>query len=316
MKENNKSLDKKPLNIKLAMNLANPRSWVASAYPAIFGILFCILRGYSLSPWKCVFLLLACILLQSAVNTLNDYMDFIKGTDNLSDHVEESDAVLLYSGIAPKSALYLGLGFLMAGIVFGLVSCVGHTIYPVLIGLVGVAVVALYSCGPVPISYLPIGELISGGVMGGLIPLGICACADGKLHMDVLIASMPFIIGIGMIMLCNNGCDIEKDTSAGRHTFPTVVGRKNTLLVYHTFILLWLMLLVVEPIVLLGKTGILCSIFTILLGRKAFWNLMHLQLKPETRIIQMQTIVAANFTGNGAYCLTFLAACLMRIFHG
>ena len=65
-------------------------------------------------------LIVACVLLQSAVNTLNDYFDFIKGTDSASDHVEVNDAVLIYGNIAPRSALILGIGYLAAGAVLGL----------------------------------------------------------------------------------------------------------------------------------------------------------------------------------------------------
>ena len=52
--------------------------------------------------------------MQSAVNTLNDYFDFIKGTDCADDYVEVSDAVLVYEHINPKHALLLGLAYLGA----------------------------------------------------------------------------------------------------------------------------------------------------------------------------------------------------------
>lgn len=303
----------KPMTLKLAWNLAAPRSWVASTIPAIFGILFCRVTGLPLSVWMYLPLFLACVLLQSSVNTLNDYMDFIKGTDTEEDNVEVDDAVLIYGGIHPRSAFLLGMAYLAAGIALGLISGLQHGLYPLLIGLIGVAVIALYSCGPLPISYLPIGELISGTVMGGLIPLGICACADGGLHFSVLLASMPLILGIALIMMSNNGCDIEKDTLAGRRTFPVTVGRKCTVMVYRFCILCWIAFLVIGPVVLIGYAGI-CNLFLLLLiGRKPFMELWKLKLVPETRIRQMQTIAQANMLGNGCYCLTLLIYCLMTM---
>ncbi|MDO4976335.1 MAG: prenyltransferase [Eubacteriales bacterium] len=306
----------KPLTLKLAWNLAAPRSWVASVIPAVFGILFCSIQGYQLSAWQGICLFLACVFLQSSVNTLNDYMDFIKGTDGEDDNVEENDAVLIYGGIAPKSALKLGIVYLVIGIFLGVVSCLSHGYYPMIIGTIGVLVIAFYSCGPHPISYLPVGELISGGVMGGLIPLGICACADGKLHFTAIFGSLPLIIGIALIMLCNNGCDIEKDILAGRKTFPVVVGRKRANQIYHGAILLWVALLIMEPILLIGKIGILCPILLFILARKPMSKLWSLQLEPSHRIVQMQTIAASNLMGNGAYCITFLCFCIIKIIHG
>lgn len=305
----------KPLNFKLAVNLANPRSWVASALPAILGILFCRIQGYPLKIWMYLPLFLACILLQSAVNTLNDYMDFMKGTDDAEDNLEESDAVLIYGGISPKSALVLGIAFLAAGIGLGLLSSMDHILYPISIGLVGVIVVAFYSCGPLPISYLPIGELVSGIVMGGLIPLGICACSDGRLHGNVLIASIPMILGIAMIMLCNNSCDIEKDTEAGRKTLPIITGRENALKIYHLVIILWILSLIALPIVFLGLPGIINTALFAFFARKPFAGLWNLRLEPVTRIRQMKTIAAANLMGNGMYCLTFFLVCMMEIFY-
>lgn len=81
---------------------------------------------------------------------------------------------------------------------------------PLLVGIVGAVCVLTYSGGIVPISYLPIGEFVSGFVMGGLIPLGIVATACSAFDFTVLIAAMPLIIGIGLIMMTNNTCDIEK----------------------------------------------------------------------------------------------------------
>ncbi len=306
-------MEYKPLTLKLAWNLAAPRTWVASIIPAVFGMAFCGIQGYSLKPWMYVTLFLACVLLQSAVNTLNDYMDFIKGTDSEDDNLEEDDAVLLYGGISPRSALGLGLGFLVGGVILGLISGLQHGIIPLFIGAIGVAVIALYSCGPIPISYLPVGELISGSVMGGLIPLGICACSDGKIHGNVILAALPLILGIAMIMLCNNGCDIEKDIEAGRKTFPVTIGREKTLVVYKITIWCWIVLLFIEPIILIGKAGLINILFLIIFARKPFSGLLNLELKPEKRIAQMKCIAAANLTGNGSYCLTLLLYCLFQI---
>lgn len=91
----------RPLTPRLALNLAAPHTWAASVFPALFADFYCWQQGLGLTWFKGIMLLAACIFLQSAVNTLNDYFDFIKGADSADDHVEVSDAVLIYGNVAP-----------------------------------------------------------------------------------------------------------------------------------------------------------------------------------------------------------------------
>ena len=234
----------RPLTAKQALQLAAPHTWAASVCPSLFGIFYSRLTGSPLGLFRAAAVLAACVFLQSAVNTLNDYVDFVKGTDSASDNVEVSDAVLVYGGIDPKSARNLGFLYLFAGLLSGLAASAGAGPVPLLIGAVGGATVLLYSGGPLPVSSLPLGEVVSGFVMGGLIPLGTAACADGKLHPEILFYSLPLIIGIGLIMMSNNGCDIEKDMRAGRQTMPTKAGREKTVSIFHGCVMMWLVILV------------------------------------------------------------------------
>ena len=165
------------LTAKLALQLTSPHTWIASIGPVLFGILFCKLERYPLSFWKSILLIFTCIFMQSSVNTFNDYMDYIKGNDSKKDYVEESDAVLIYNSINPKQALILGIIYLILGAVLGMIACIQSGFLPLGIGCIGGMVVLLYSGGPFPISYLPIGEIISGFVMGILIPLGVAAAS-------------------------------------------------------------------------------------------------------------------------------------------
>lgn len=300
------------LTPKLALQLAAPHTWAASVCPSVFAVLYCAAAGLHLNPVQIICLPAACVLLQSAVNTLNDYADYRKGTDSEEDNVEVSDAVLVYSGIDPKHALFLGIGYLLAGVILGILASVYAGFTPILIGVVGALTVLLYSGGPVPVSYLPVGEIVSGLVMGGLIPLGTAACADNRLHPEILFWSLPFIIGIGLIMMSNNGCDIEKDIAAGRHTLPVYLGRKRTRRLYHDLLLVWVFLLSMLPAALLGWAGLVSPALILTAGRKPFVWLLGSSLRPEKRIRQMKMIAAANLFGNGAYIAALAVGLIIR----
>ncbi len=306
----------KSLTPRLALNLAAPHTWAASILPALFGDIYCLQQGIELSWWKGILLVAACIFLQSAVNTLNDYFDFIKGNDSEEDFVERSDAVLIYEKVSPRSVLYLAIYYVCSGAVLGLTSCAGSGMVPILIAVVGGAVIFLYSGGPLPLSYLPIGELVSGVVMGGLIPLGIAACADGSVHWKICVYSIPLTLGIALIMMSNNGSDIEKDIKADRNTLPTCLGRERTRILYRGIMILWIFMVVLLPVAALGAIGWISLLLIILGGLKTIRTQFSYTLNPEQRIRVMKGIAKTNLILNGAYIVAFAAAYLLEVLYG
>ena len=145
-----------PLTPKLALQLAAPHTWAASVFPSLFGILYCVYRSWDIGVIEAALLLTACVLMQAAVNTFNDYMDFVKGTDSVQDNLEKDDAVLLYAGVDPRKVRNLAFAFLGTAALIGIGFTVRRGPVPLLIGLVGGMIVLLYSGGPLPISYLPL----------------------------------------------------------------------------------------------------------------------------------------------------------------
>lgn len=299
-----------------ALRLAAPHTWPASVYPALFGELYCLLRGYDMTFAVAAVLFCACVLMQSAVNTLNDYFDYVKGTDQEDDCVEVSDAVLVYENINPKQALALGVGFLAAAALLALPVIVSAGPAPFIIGVAGGLVVLTYSGGALPISYLPIGECVSGIIMGGLIPLGIVAAVTGTFDWFVLIVSLPFIIGIALIMMTNNGSDIEKDIQAKRWTLPVLLGRKNSVRLYRGTVVVWLGLLCLLPVIYVGLWGLISPLFLLLFARKPFMRLLQTTLTPQCRVEQMKGILVGNLLGNGAYLFTMAVLLIGGITNG
>ena len=206
-----------------AVNLAAPHTWSASVMPCVFALAASFRRQGFLRPDLALCLFVIAVLMQSSVNALNDYADFVKGTDTADNSPDPTDAVIVY-GLNPQTARNLGIGFLLAAFA------------------VGLYVIARCGWIPlVPLSYLPVGELVSGFVMGGLIPLAGVYMQTGLLRLSVLPEALPVIIGIGMIMFSNNGCDIERDIPAGRRTLACLLGREKTGRLYRIMLVLWLL---------------------------------------------------------------------------
>ncbi|MFR3092768.1 MAG: prenyltransferase, partial [Eggerthella lenta] len=190
-------------------------------------------------------LLVICVLMQSAVNTFNDYYDYVKGADSADDNVDPTDAVLVYNNVNPRAALALAVGFLAAAFLLGAYVIWIAGWIPLAIGAAGAVVVVLYSAGKTPISYLPIGELVSGFVMGGLIPLACYQALSGTFDLRALLWAVPTILGVGLIMFTNNTCDVEKDVESGRRTLSVLLGRERARKLYHGVVYAWVAAIVV-----------------------------------------------------------------------
>ena len=200
-----------PLSPRLALQLAAPHTWPAAIMPVLVAAACALANTGSLDVGMAWLLLLICILMQASVNTFNDYFDFIKGTDTAEDNVEASDSVLVYNDVNPRSALGLAIGFLAVAFLLGLYVVWKTGPVPLVIALIGAVIVVMYSGGKTPLSYLPVGEAVSGIVMGGLIPLACYQVLSGTFTFMALLWAAPTIIGVGLIMMTNNTCDIEKD---------------------------------------------------------------------------------------------------------
>ena len=157
------------LTPRMAWQLAAPHTWPAAILPVLVAAAAAAVTSFSISATMVCVLLVICVLMQSAVNTFNDYYDYVKGADSADDNVDPTDAVLVYNNVNPRAALALAVGFLAAAFLLGAYVIWIAGWIPLAIGAAGAVVVVLYSAGKTPISYLPIGELVSGFVMGGLI---------------------------------------------------------------------------------------------------------------------------------------------------
>ena len=258
----------------------------------------------TLSSLMVVVLLLISILMQSAVNTFNDYQDYVKGADTRDNQDDPTDAVLVYNDVEPYGVRNLAVVFVIVAFLLGIYVVVTAGWVPLAIAIVGVVVLYLYSGGPKPLSYFPVGEIVSGVVMGGLITMASYTALTGQLSWWVLLKSLPLIIGIGLIMFTNNTCDIEKDRKVGRATLSVTLGRKDSVIMYHGFIFLWIILIALL-VVIFYPTGSLGLLFLL----AAYPPLMGLYRNPfvhKTRQAAMSAITSANVVLGFAYGATIM----------
>lgn len=297
----------KSLTPKMMLQLAAPHTWAASVMPVLVASALALAATGSTMGTMTMLLGVICVLMQSSVNTFNDYFDFVKGADTADDNVEESDSVLVYNNVNPKAVLAYGIALLVVAFALGVIVILAAGFVPLVIAVIGAIVVVLYSGGKTPISYLPIGEAVSGIVMGGLIPLAcFYVLTSGDLDLNVLIWAMPEIIGVGLIMMTNNACDIEKDEEVGRRTLPVRLGRERTRNLYG-FLLLAMVFMICAVVILRFERGIFVLAFMVAAAFPILKQLLSNPLTQQSRVAAMGQIVSANIVLGAFYaCALFV----------
>lgn len=286
------------------MNLAAPHTWPAAIMPTLIAVAAASVTG-PVSVTMSLALLVIVVLMQSSVNTFNDYYDYVKGSDSAEDNVDPSDAVLVYNNIDPKSALRLAVGFLAVAFLLGIYAIVKAGFAPLVIAIVGALFVVLYSAGKSPISYLPLGEVVSGVVMGGLIPLAVYQVLTGILDFKLLLIAVPTIIGVGLIMFTNNTCDIERDIPSGRKTLPVLLGRERAVVWYRIALIVWIAFIVLNTAIFYTP-GLLIVPFMVLAAYPLAKALFANSFTPDRRLQAMPQILSVNVVLGAFYAAAIL----------
>ncbi|MFC2947131.1 1,4-dihydroxy-2-naphthoate polyprenyltransferase [Virgibacillus sediminis] len=230
MQSTNKIDVKKALNEKEGFQvwwrLLRPHTLTASFVPVFIGSMLALTEE-SINIILFLAMLAASMLIQSATNMFNEYYDFVRGLDT-----EDSVGIggtIVRDGIAPKTILNLALVFFGIAILLGVYICMQSSWWIAVIGLVSMLFGYLYTGGPVPIAYTPLGEAFSGFFMGTII-IGISYFIQtGELTAGVVLVSVPVALFIGGIMMSNNIRDLEGDKENGRKTIAILLGRKNAI---------------------------------------------------------------------------------------
>ena len=297
------------VTLKAIIELAAPHTWPASTIPVCLAAMLGVSLMGQFSPYLFFSVLLTAIFLQCAVNTLNDYADFVKGTDTLENSDDPTDASIIYNHLNPKSAKNIGLAFIALAAISGIYAIYVAGWIPIAFGAIGVAILSAYSLNKLPLSYLPVGEIVSGFVMGGIIPLASYYVFTLQIEPMILIYCLPLMITIGLIMMTNNISDIERDSKSGRKTLPCVLGRKRTSYLLKSLIAVSAILLVILTGYYLTNGAFLLPL---MIGSiiMPYLRLSRGEFIPSARITSMNSILAIH-TRLNLYYIAMIAADLI-----
>lgn len=207
--------------------LLRPHTLTAAFIPVFVGTMFAYVEEQVFKADLFIVMLLACLLIQIAVNMFNEYYDYVRGLDN-----EQSVGIggtIVRDGVAPKTVLRLGFILFGISILLGIYICMQSSWWIAVIGAASMLVGYLYTGGPIPIAYTPFGELASGLLMGTVIIAISYFIQTLSVTKEVILISIPVAIFIGSILLSNNIRDLDGDKENGRKTIAILLGRKNAI---------------------------------------------------------------------------------------
>ncbi|MGB5443553.1 MAG: prenyltransferase [Gammaproteobacteria bacterium] len=166
----------------------------------------------------------AVVLLQHAINLLNDVSDWRLGAD-----VEKHDSWVRVHGEDTRIASLHGLISALAGTVLGVgLLAWSDKLWILLIAAPMVVLGYLYNAGPRPLSYTFLGEWVTGLCYGP----GVFGClwllAGLQLQPATGLGALAFAALAMALLLSHQPPQIETDRAAGKHSFAVRYGALRT----------------------------------------------------------------------------------------
>lgn len=213
------------MTIKAIIKLMDVKTLVAGILPVLLGSVYSAYAFGQFNIYFFILLLIAIILIQSATNMINDYFDFRRGADNKE---KEHEKALVSGEVTEKQVLTIIVVYQAIAILIGFFLASQTSYYIMLVAFVGALISVLYAFGRLPISYMPIGEIVSGVTMGIGITSTVIYIQSSTVNLYTILVALPTALFIATVLLSNNLSDLESDKLVGRKTLPILLGTKRT----------------------------------------------------------------------------------------
>lgn len=200
----------------------NPPIYLVSVLPGL-GVPV-LAAGELPNPVGLLLATLAVVLVQHAINLLNDAADWRLGAD-----VEKFSSWVRYHDERPETAVRHGVLSLLAGGVLGLlVLWVQQQLWILWLALPLVGLGYLYNAGPRPLSYTHLGEWVTGICYGP----GVFGClwlvAGLQPGVGMLAGSLAFGVLAMALLLSHQPPQVDTDRCAGKRSFAVRYGATTT----------------------------------------------------------------------------------------
>jgi len=176
-----------------------------------------------------VITLFAALSYHAGMNVVNDYFDFMNGTDNINKNALPpftGGSRFIQNGlISPSRTIGFGLVLILLGSIAGLYLALKTSTLLLVIGAFGLFTGFFYTAPPVFLAARGIGEIIVGLNFGVLTVLGsYIVQTKGGCTLNALFSSLPVSFLIAAVLYMNEFPDYEADKEAGKRTLVVRLG--------------------------------------------------------------------------------------------
>ena len=245
--------------IKRAYTVMEIRTGFATGFPVLSGGLYGAYLSGQLKFWPLLLLFISGFSFNIVANVANEIRAHLKKEEDESTFTGHRGSEGLVRGEATLTdAIVVLIGFLMLGAASGLmIVYLTRSLFILAVGLIGAFAAVTYSLGPKPYIVYPVGEVVSGLLVGGASSFVSAFLQMEDLKVEIfLYAFIPMMMTV-FLMSTNNTSDYEKDKGS-RRTLPHVIGFRNSI-----------KLIIPEALLM-----ILCWIVLYVIGGVTWWMLI------------------------------------------
>jgi 1,4-dihydroxy-2-naphthoate octaprenyltransferase len=293
------------------LKLVEIQTKTASMFPFLFGTVYSIYRFGTIKGSIFFTMLISLLLFDMTTTAVNNYMDYCKSND--PDYKKDHNIIgQAHLNLASVRAVILIM--LSGAVLSGLFLVYLTTPLVLFLGGISFFVGIFYTFGPIPISRMPLGEILSGFLMGFVIiylavyihnpSLANLDYNSGRIFLDfslwetgaLFIVSLPFTLGISNLMLANNICDRELDITNDRFLLPYYIGVKKSLLVFKLSYYLVFLSIILSIIAGILPLISFLSLTPFPIVRKNIKIFETKQIKGETFILSVKNLILISLS--------------------
>ncbi len=264
-----------------------PFSLIVAIATCGLGVSLAVIEGhhnYQLSA----LVMLTGLLLQIAVNLVNDYRD-LKNHNFSALQKKAIKRNTMLGWIVMASAILLGLY---------MVSIRGWPLF--LLGLVGVFGAWGYTGGEINFKSRGLGVLLVFFLMGVLLIGGSYYTVSGRYHIDIFWLSLPFSLLSSLLLLSNELRDYEEDLASGIKTLSVRLGYEVGVKLYY-----WIVAMIYFISALLFQAHILSNIILIPITLLVLWQPVKLLHAPRAQRMSLTPLTGRFYF---FFSIAFLAS--------
>jgi 1,4-dihydroxy-2-naphthoate octaprenyltransferase len=217
----------------------------------------------------------------AANNMINDYFDTESGVDEGGYVRTQYAPHPIFSGLTTKRGLItaiLIINLLDLGILIYLTQARGWAV--AVFALLGLFISVFYVAPPLKLKHRGLGEPSVLIVWGPLMIGGTYYVTAGVLPPWVLVASIPYALLVGCVLIGKHVDKLEADTEKGIRTLPVILGRERSLFLNQQLMIAFFLL--VGLLVLDGTLGVACLLVFLGIPRLIKVLKIYNQPRPES----------------------------------